>query len=210
MKLKRVKLKPKSTEFAEDGDNFKDHGSSPPCDMPGCSAPAPHKAPKSRGLNEYYHFCLEHAQDYNRAWNFFDGMSDADMQQHMRENLYGHRPTWNYTASPDMAEHLRRRAEGFRDFNDDTDKKEERAKRQEQQKRRIFAQTAETEAMSIMGLEPPLTREAIKSRYKELAKKHHPDLNKNDKDSEEQFKKINMAYTVLKLAYEKYSELSAD
>jgi curved DNA-binding protein len=64
--------------------------------------------------------------------------------------------------------------------------------------------------MSIMGLEPPLSQELIKSRYKELAKKYHPDLNKNDKGAEEQFKKVNMAYTVLKLAYERYSEISAD
>lgn len=209
MDLKRVKLKPKSAEFADDED-FKYRGEHPPCDMPGCAQPAPHRAPKSRGLNEYYHFCLEHVQDYNRAWNFFDGMSDADVQQHMRDNLYGHRPTWNYAASPDMAENLRARAYGFRDFREDEEFEKKKEERREQQKRRIFAQTAETEAMSIMGLEPPLSQELIKSRYKELAKKYHPDLNKNDKGAEEQFKKVNMAYTVLKLAYERYSEISAD
>jgi hypothetical protein len=209
MDLKRVKLKPKSVEFADDED-IKRHGEHPPCDMPGCNEPAPHRCPKSRGLNEYYYFCLEHAQDYNRAWNFFDGMSDADVQQHMQDNIYGHRPTWNYASSPDMADHLRARAQGFRDFENDDEHEKKQEEKREQQKRRIFAQTAETEAMSIMGLEPPLSQELIKSRYKELAKKYHPDLNKNDKTAEEQFKKVNMAYTVLKLAYEKYSELSAD
>jgi len=63
------------------------------------------------------------------------------------------------------------------------------------------------EAMAIMGLEPPLTFDAIKLKYRELALKHHPDRNQGCKKSEELLKTINMSYTVLKLAYEKFDKL---
>src|SRR5262249_32134518 len=67
--------------------------------------------------------------------------------------------------------------------------------------------TPEFEAMVIMGLEPPLSLEGIKARYKELAKKHHPDLNGGSAESEELLKQINMAYTILKLSYEQFAKL---
>ena len=60
-----------------------------------------------------------------------------------------------------------------------------------------------------MELEVPITLTDIKKRYKELAKKYHPDLNPNNKDAEEQLKKVNMAYTILKVAYEKFEKLEA-
>ncbi len=40
-------------------------------------------------------------------------------------------------------------------------------------------------------------QDEIKKAYKKLAKKYHPDLNKNDKESESKFKEINEAYAVL-------------
>jgi curved DNA-binding protein CbpA len=42
-----------------------------------------------------------------------------------------------------------------------------------------------------------------------LAKRFHPDLNKSNPEAEETLKKINMAYTVLKLAYKKFDDLEA-
>ena len=63
------------------------------------------------------------------------------------------------------------------------------------------------EALAIFGLEPPLTLEDIKIRYKELAKKYHPDLNKGCARSEELLKQVNMSYTVLKLAFQKFDQL---
>ncbi len=67
--------------------------------------------------------------------------------------------------------------------------------------------TPEFEAMAIMGLEPPVKLDEIKKRYKELAKKYHPDLNPNDKKAEDLLKTINMAYTILKMSYAKFEKL---
>ncbi len=50
----------------------------------------------------------------------------------------------------------------------------------------------------ILGLETSkATNEEIKQAYREQAKKYHPDINSNNKISEERFKDINEAYKVL-------------
>ena len=48
-----------------------------------------------------------------------------------------------------------------------------------------------------MGLEPPPELEKIKSQYKKLVKRHHPDANGGDTSAEDQLKQINRAYAVL-------------
>ena len=51
--------------------------------------------------------------------------------------------------------------------------------------------------MAVLGLKPPLSRQALKARYKELAKRHHPDVANDDKESADKFRDINNAYKVL-------------
>ncbi|MCX7958021.1 MAG: molecular chaperone DnaJ [Deltaproteobacteria bacterium] len=50
---------------------------------------------------------------------------------------------------------------------------------------------------SILGVPKNATDKEIKSAYKRLAKKYHPDLNPGNKSAEEKFKEINEAYEVL-------------
>lgn len=49
----------------------------------------------------------------------------------------------------------------------------------------------------LLGLQKGATVDEIKKAYRKYARKHHPDLNPGDKSSEEKFKEINEAYTVL-------------
>lgn len=49
----------------------------------------------------------------------------------------------------------------------------------------------------ILGVEKSATKEEIKKAYKKLAKKYHPDLNKENPESVEKFKEINEAAAVL-------------
>jgi curved DNA-binding protein len=49
----------------------------------------------------------------------------------------------------------------------------------------------------ILGVERKASGDEIKSAYRKLALKHHPDRNPGDNESEEKFKEINEAYQVL-------------
>jgi len=49
----------------------------------------------------------------------------------------------------------------------------------------------------ILGVEKNATQEEIKKAYRKLARKHHPDLNPNDKNAKADFQQINEAHEVL-------------
>ena len=48
-----------------------------------------------------------------------------------------------------------------------------------------------------LGVARGASEKDIRSAYRKLARKHHPDVNDNDPASEEKFKEVNEAYTVL-------------
>ena len=50
---------------------------------------------------------------------------------------------------------------------------------------------------NILGLDRNASDKDIRSAYRRLARKHHPDVNPGDPEAEEKFKKINQAYQVL-------------
>jgi coenzyme F420-reducing hydrogenase alpha subunit len=198
--MPKINLKPNSPEF----DTGTPQAQEGRCDMPGCADQGEFRAPKDRSLSDHYWFCQEHVRDYNKAWNFFEGMADSEVQEHMYSSLYGDRPTWKYGVRGDAAEELYRKA--WQTYND-TDEEPPKADNFNKSTHYTEIQKPEYEALAIMGLEPPVTLPVIKAQYKKLAKKHHPDLNKGCQKSEELLKQINMAYTILKLAYEKFEDL---
>lgn len=63
----------------------------------------------------------------------------------------------------------------------------------------------------ILGVSRNADEKEIKSAYRKLARKYHPDVNPGDKAAEEKFKQINEAYQVLsdpekRAAYDRYGE----
>ena len=63
----------------------------------------------------------------------------------------------------------------------------------------------------VLGLKKNATASDIKKAYRKLARKHHPDLNPNDKSAEQKFKEINEAHEVLsdpenRKKYDEYGE----
>ncbi len=49
----------------------------------------------------------------------------------------------------------------------------------------------------ILGVSKSATATEIKSQYRKLARKYHPDLNKDDKNAAERFKEVSAAYDIL-------------
>ena len=205
--MPRIKLKHKSPEYENSGSE--EQGNKQKCEIPGCDAVAAHKAPKDRSLNDHYWFCLDHIREYNKTWDYFSGMSEKDIQEHLVNSMYGDRPTWKYNVDPRNAEEFLYQ-KTWEEYCFCGDNDETRKQDHTRSGYRASANTPEMEALAIMGLEAPITLKKIKTRYKTLVKKHHPDINKNNKNSEDLLKRINMAYTVLKAAYNKYQEIIDD
>ena len=67
----------------------------------------------------------------------------------------------------------------------------------------------------VLGISETATDDEIKSAYRKLAKKYHPDMNPGDKEAEQKFKEINEAYGVLsdadkKAKYDQYGHAAFD
>jgi hypothetical protein len=163
------------------------------CAHPECSEKAEFRAPKSREtLEEFYWFCLEHVREYNAGWNYFAGMDDDAIERSVREDTVWRRPTWPLGVRPGAA--------AFHDplgiLGPAAAVDPAKARAGEVQRRAMTG--AERQAMAELGLEPPVSREDVKTRYKILAKTLHPDANGGDKRAEERLKSVNHAYKTLR------------
>ena len=69
----------------------------------------------------------------------------------------------------------------------------------------VTAKTDEMTALEVLGVEVDATFEEIRKAYRLLAKKYHPDVNKDDKEAEKQFQAIQASYSVLRVAEENRS-----
>ncbi|MEE8332988.1 MAG: J domain-containing protein [Alphaproteobacteria bacterium] len=168
------------------------------CDAPGCMLPSEHRAPRSRGdLNNFYWFCLAHVRDYNRQWNYYAGLSPEEIEKEIRAATTWWRPTWplgvqgsrNKQGHP----HVYYSAFGMEHWEH-----EQFAPRgADAIGWRPRRGSEEEHALGVFDMNPPVTRDDIKARYKVLVKRHHPDANGGDKDAEERLKIINRAYSAL-------------
>lgn len=57
--------------------------------------------------------------------------------------------------------------------------------------------STEKDLYAVLGVSRNATQDQIKKAYRDLARKHHPDMNQGDKRSEEKFKEIQRAYETL-------------
>ncbi len=180
----------------------------PACQWPRCDAPATHRAPKGRlRASEYWQFCLEHVREYNNSYNFFAGMSDDAIAKYQKEAITGHRPTWKMGSLGGKPAAKRSRGQ-FREADrpaDDqfslfgeTGTRRAGHARTAPEGRKIF--NAQRRALDALGLEADAERADIKTRFKTLVKRHHPDANGGDRGSEARLREIIQAYNYLKSA----------
>jgi curved DNA-binding protein CbpA len=178
------------------------------CQGKGCGSAGDHRAPRGRGRDgEYLYFCLDHVRQFNASYNYFNGMSDAEVEEFQKSATTGHRPTWKLgdggiSGDKDAPQPHNRYARFARsgaadphDFMAD-DAKTEGARTS---KRRAL-KPLERKALEAMHLPETSTQADIKARFKELVKRHHPDANGGDRASEDKLREIIQAYNYLKQA----------
>jgi hypothetical protein len=163
------------------------------CSHPGCQAAGVFRAPKGREREgEYFSFCKDHVREYNASYDYFRGMDDESMAKFRQADAIGHRPTWKLGARA-AASHV-----------DETVFAEARAAR-----RRGVSGKPRTEApprynalalkaLMTLELDGDATSARIKTRYKALVKRHHPDANGGDRSSEDKLREIIQAYNYLR------------
>jgi DnaJ-domain-containing protein 1 len=183
-----------------------------PCDIRGCAERGDYKAPKSRDdIKSYYWFCLDHVREYNQNWDFFKGMSQAEIESSMSKTAVWDRPTWRSTMAGFNEDKIRQAVyERFTSTGGAFFEMGGRGSDGNGGEAHINLGSIPhpaVEALAVMGLEPPVDWSEVKSRYKTLAKRYHPDAAGADKEAEEQIKKINLAYSILKLSYENFTKL---
>ena len=171
------------------------------CDWAGCVSMGGCKAPKSPDrLREYYNFCTIHAREYNKNWNFFSDMTDADIAEWQIGARHGHRPTWDVrknTGERAQANKKRRAgstaatAEGYNIFSDGDGKPVDIAPRRRLSKMQL-------KALHDMGLDEGATKDDVRKRYTQLVKQLHPDANQGKRNTEESFQRVVTAMKVLK------------
>jgi DnaJ domain len=167
----------------------------PRCEHAGCEAAGAYRAPRSRSdLRNYFAFCLDHVRQYNLAWDYFANMTAEEIESQIRRDTVWERPTWRLGSAPGSAQRTRENISDPLGVFGDT---KQRASHDGPGYR---LSTEEERALALLEVEPPITKDRIKARYKALVKRHHPDANGGDKAAEERLKEIILAYTTLKHA----------
>ena len=78
-----------------------------------------------------------------------------------------------------------------------------------------MAEAAKRDLYQILGVARDASEDVIRKAYRKLARRHHPDVNPNDKAAEDKFKEISHAYSVLsdadkRRAYDEFGEVSLE
>jgi hypothetical protein len=170
----------------------------PQCDWPDCPRPGRHKAPMGRGHEgKFYNYCTEHVQEYNKSYNYFQGMKDDEMQEFQKNARLGERPTWKLgqNATPN-ASSVRRRGAQLRD--DPFGLAAKAGKQPGRHPSGRALRSTELKALQTLGLDDTATPDQVKSQYKTLVKRLHPDANNGSRANEDTLKAVIQAYDHLR------------
>ncbi|MEC7208122.1 MAG: J domain-containing protein [Pseudomonadota bacterium] len=161
------------------------------CMAEGCFDIGSHPAPKNRQeLRSYIWFCLDHIRMFNSQWNYYDGLEGDALEREIRRATTWERPSWKFGSGPSAKLASSGPFEDKFSFFDEADTPAHAAAQN--------LTTEQKKAFALFELTPDSDQETIKKRYKELAKKLHPDHNRSDPKAEDRLKEINLAYTVLR------------
>ncbi len=143
------------------------------CDRHGCEEAGECPAPKSPNSPDRWYFCQAHAAEYNKGWDYFEGLDKEQKEERARAER-------QETSGYAEASHY-----GWSSSGDGT------------------RSADEMRALEVLELESDADFTAIKKAYRARAKEVHPDVKPGDADAAKQFQAIQVAYEVLRAAEER-------
>tara|TARA_B100001778_G_scaffold308811_1_gene289849 strand:- start:334 stop:861 length:528 start_codon:yes stop_codon:yes gene_type:complete len=165
------------------------------CDWNNCLEEGSYKAPIEKDNSKKYRMlCLKHVKEFNKNWNYFEGMSDNQIHEFLRSDLVWHKPTQSFNSSDNFFKILWNNA-----LKDDLKKYKINGHYDHMEKFKFNSN--DIKAFSILGISIGIKWESVQKKFKKLVKKYHPDMNAGNKKYEDKLKIITLAYTQLKNTY---------
>jgi len=163
------------------------------CEWSNCKEVGRCKAPIEKDNSKNFKWlCEEHIKLFNKNWNYFEGMTQSEIENFIKSDLTWHRPTQKFGSMDNFFNILWNNAlsdkfkifkeEGSFDFNSN---------------RKLCEK--DKDAFRIMELEFSTDWTNIQKKFKTLVKKFHPDRHSGNKQYEDKLKKITLAYSHLKM-----------
>jgi len=143
------------------------------CDRHGCDEPGDRPAPKSPNSKDRWFFCEAHAAEYNRNWNYFEGLTAEDAAAREAAEKQG-------ADAFASASHY-----GWSGPGDGSRSRDE------------------MRALDVLELEADADFEAVRAAWRRLAKANHPDIRPGDAEAAARFQAVQAAYEVLRAAEER-------
>ena len=174
------------------------------CSHPGCTAPAPYRAPRSPdALDDYVWFCMDHIRTYNLQWNYFAGQSDQDTAATIERDR-----VWGRATDPMGSGSSAREARGWARHGIDDPHQILGDKATRRAAEPVAARPGgpitrklppnERRALEILDGRDTWSKPEIRRQFKSLVKDLHPDLNGGNRADEERLQEVVWAWDQIK------------
>ena len=163
------------------------------CEWDACKKIGEFKAPTQKDNNKKFRWlCKDHIKQFNSKWDYFEGMSQGQIEDFLKSDLTWHRPTQKFSSKDNFFNILWNNAlsDKFKFFKDESADGINAIKLSE--KDRI--------ALKVLELDSNVDWTIVQNKFKTLVKKFHPDKNAGSRKFEDKLKKITLAYSHLKVA----------
>ena len=163
------------------------------CEWDNCKEMGKFKAPTEKdNIRNFQWLCKEHIKLFNKNWNYFEGMSQYEIEIFLKSDLTWHRPTQKFGSVDNFFNILWNHAlsDKFKIFE-----------KENSHHKKINKNLCEKDkdAFKIMELKFNADWASVQKKFKSLVKKFHPDKHSGSKKYEDKLKKITMAYSHLKI-----------
>jgi len=165
------------------------------CDWNNCLEEGFYKAPVEKDNSKKYRIlCLNHVKEFNKNWNYFEGMDDNQIYEFIKSDMTWHKPTQSFSSSDNFFKILWNNA-----MKDELNKSY--FKDHFNHMNQFKFNHNDMKAFEILNISVGIKWEKIQEKFKKLVKKFHPDINAGNKKYEDKLKIITLAYTQLKNTY---------